>query len=87
VAAKKGNMTKTIERHVLQTLAAAGASLASPALVRAQTLSTPENHRRISAGRERRGQPASRGKLAPAYARNIIVDNRPGAAGRIAMMP
>ena len=81
-------MTKTITRRgVLQTAAAAGASLASPAAVRAQG---PLDTLKIIVGYPPGGsadvvtrQLAER--LAPAYARSIIVDNRPGAAGRIAI--
>jgi tripartite-type tricarboxylate transporter receptor subunit TctC len=81
-------MTKTIKRRgVLQTAAAAGASLASPAAVRAQG---PLDTLKIIVGYPPGGsadvvtrQLAER--LAPAYARSIIVDNRPGAAGRIAI--
>ena len=81
-------MTKTIRRRgVLQTAAAAGASLASPAAVRAQG---PLDTLKIIVGYPPGGsadvvtrQLAER--LAPAYARSIIVDNRPGAAGRIAI--
>jgi tripartite-type tricarboxylate transporter receptor subunit TctC len=81
-------MTKTITRRgVLQTAAAAGASLASPAAVRAQG---PLDTLKIIVGYPPGGsadvvtrQLAER--LAPAYARSVIVDNRPGAAGRIAI--
>ncbi|MEA2809294.1 MAG: hypothetical protein QOJ17_3435 [Rhodospirillaceae bacterium] len=81
-------MTKTITRRgVLQTAAAAGASLASPAAVRAQG---PLDTLKIIVGYPPGGsadvvtrQLAER--LTPAYARSIIVDNRPGAAGRIAI--
>jgi tripartite-type tricarboxylate transporter receptor subunit TctC len=81
-------MTKTIKRRgVLQALGAAGASLASPAAVRAQG---PLDTLKIIVGYPPGGsadvvtrQLAE--KLAPAYARSIIVDNRPGAAGRIAI--
>jgi len=81
-------MTRTIKRGpVLQSFAAAAASLASPAAVRAQaSLDTLK----IIVGFPPGGSAdvVSRHlaeKLAPAYARSIIVDNRPGAAGRIAI--
>jgi tripartite-type tricarboxylate transporter receptor subunit TctC len=81
-------MTKTITRRgVLQTAAAAGASLASPAAARAQgaldTLKIIVGYPPGGSADVVTRQLAER--LAPAYARSIIVDNRPGAAGRIAI--
>ena len=74
-------------RRALQALGAAGASLAAPAIVRAQE---PLDTLKILVGYPPGGsadvvsrQLAER--LAPGYARSVIVDNRPGAAGRIAI--
>ena len=81
-------MTKTITRRgVLQTAAAAGASLALPAAARAQgaldTLKIIVGYPPGGSADVVTRQLAER--LAPAYARSVIVDNRPGAAGRIAI--
>ena len=81
-------MTKTINRRgVLQAAAAAGAGLASPGLARAQGAL---EQLKIIVGFPPGGSAdvVSRHlaeKLAPGYARSVIVDNRPGAAGRIAI--
>src|ERR1044071_4841208 len=85
-------MTKTIKRRgVLQAAAAVGAGLASglasPRLVRAQDAL---DSLKIIVGFPPGGSAdvVSRHlgeKLAPGYARSVIVDNRPGAAGRIAI--
>ena len=81
-------MTETIKRRpVLQALAVAGASLALPALVRAQdsldTLKILVGYPPGGSADVVSRQLAER--LAPVYARSVIVDNRPGAAGRIAI--
>ena len=81
-------MTNTIGRRgVLQTLTVAGASLAAPAVVRAQEAL---DSLKILVGFPAGGSAdvVSRNlaeRLAPGYARSVIVDNRPGAAGRIAI--
>ena len=81
-------MTKTIKRRgVLQAAAAVGAGLASPGLVRAQDAL---ESLKIIVGFPPGGSAdvVSRHlgeKLVPGYARSVIVDNRPGAAGRIAI--
>jgi len=81
-------MTMTIRRRrALQALGAAGATLAAPTIVRAQE---PLDTLKIIVGFPAGGSAdvVSRqiaDKLAPAYARSAIVDNRPGAAGRIAI--
>src|ERR1044071_1761800 len=85
-------MTKTIKRRgVLQAAAAVGAGLASPlaspGLVRAQDAI---DSLKILVGFPPGGSAdvVSRHlgeRLAPGFARNVIVDNRPGAAGRIAI--
>jgi len=72
-------------RSALQTLGAASAALAAPAVVRAQE---PLDNLKILVGFAAGGvlDAVARhlaDKLAPSYARSVIVDNRPGAAGRI----
>jgi tripartite-type tricarboxylate transporter receptor subunit TctC len=81
-------MTTNIERRrVLQSMVAAGATFAAPQIVRAQeALDTLK----ILVGFPPGGSAdvVSRqltDKLAPGYARSALVDNRPGAAGRIAI--
>lgn len=81
-------MTMHIDRRrLLQSMAAAGATLAAPQIVRAQeALDTLK----ILVGFPPGGSAdvVSRqltDKLAPGYARSALVDNRPGAAGRIAI--
>jgi tripartite-type tricarboxylate transporter receptor subunit TctC len=81
-------MTMNINRRrALQALGAAGAVLTAPGIVRAQE---PLDTLKILVGYPPGGsadvvsrQLAER--LAPGYARSVIVDNRPGAAGRIAI--
>src|SRR4029453_14768540 len=79
---------KTIKhRGMLQAAAAAGAGLASPGLVRAQDAL---EQLKIIVGFPPGGSAdvVSRHlgeKLVPGYARSVIVDNRPGGAGRIAI--
>lgn len=74
-------------RSVLQTLCAVSASLAVPAIVRAQE---PLENLKILVGfppgspMDAISRPLA-DKLAPTYAKIAIVDNRPGAAGRIAI--
>ena len=81
-------MIMTIRRRrALQALGAAGATLAAPTIARAQE---PLDTLKIIVGFPAGGSAdvVSRqiaDKLAPAYARSAIVDNRPGAAGRIAI--
>ena len=81
-------MTKMIRRRsVLQTMTAAGVGLASPNVVRAQDAI---ESLKIIVGFPPGGSAdvVSRHlgeKLVPGFARNVIVDNRPGAAGRIAI--
>src|SRR4030095_9806067 len=81
-------MTKTIKRRgVLQAAAAVGAGLASPGLARAQDAI---DSLKLLVGFPPGGSAdvVSRHlgeKLVPGYARSVIVDNRPGAAGRIAI--
>jgi tripartite-type tricarboxylate transporter receptor subunit TctC len=81
-------MTKTIKRRgMLQAAAAAGAGLASPGVVRAQDAL---EQLKIIVGFPPGGSAdvVSRHlgeKLVPGYTRSVIVDNRPGAAGRIAI--
>ena len=74
-------------RRALQALGAAGATLAAPSIVRAQE---PLDTLKILVGYPPGGSSdvATRhiaDKLAPGYAKTVIVDNRPGAAGRIAI--
>jgi tripartite-type tricarboxylate transporter receptor subunit TctC len=74
-------------RRTLQALAAASATLAAPNIARAQEAL---DSLKILVGFPAGGSAdvVSRqiaDKLAPAYARSAIVDNRPGAAGRIAI--
>ena len=78
----------TIKRRcVVRVLGAAGGVLAAPSLLRAQQ---PLESLKILVGFPPGGSAdvVSRHlaeKLAPAYARSVLVDNRPGAAGRIAI--
>jgi tripartite-type tricarboxylate transporter receptor subunit TctC len=74
-------------RYVVRVLGAAGAVLTAPSLLRAQQ---PLESLKILVGFPPGGSAdvVSRHlaeKLAPAYARSVLVDNRPGAAGRIAI--
>ena len=80
-------MTMIKRRRALQALAAAGATLGAPNIVRAQEAL---DSLKILVGFPAGGSAdvVSRqiaDKLAPAYAKSAIVDNRPGAAGRIAI--
>ncbi len=81
-------MTTTVKRRrVLAALGAAGTVAATPAMVRAQQ---PLDTLKILVGFPPGGSAdlVSRqiaDKLAPGYARNAFVDNKPGAAGRIAI--
>ncbi|MDI1284602.1 MAG: Bug family tripartite tricarboxylate transporter substrate binding protein [Reyranella sp.] len=81
-------MTMTIRRRrAVQAFGAAGAALAVPTIARAQE---PLDSLKIIVGFPAGGSAdvVSRqiaDKLAPNYARSAIVDNRPGAAGRIAI--
>ena len=81
-------MSGTIKRRrILETLGVAGASLALPTVAWAQE---PLDSLKILVGFPPGGSAdvVSRhlaDKLAPSYARSAIVDNRPGAAGRIAI--
>jgi len=81
-------MTMTIDRRrAFQALGAAGALLAAPQIVRAQeafdTLKILVGYPPGGSSDVVSRQLAQR--LAPGYARSVIVDNRPGAAGRIAI--
>src|SRR5947207_9278232 len=81
-------MSGTIKRRrILETLGVAGASLALPTIARAQE---PLDSLKILVGFPPGGSAdvVSRhlaDKLAPGLARSVIVDNKPGAAGRIAI--